>query len=173
QTATGKLNAVTMPTGPSGCHCSINRWLGRSDAMVSPCSWRERPTANSQMSIISCTSPRPSGRIFPVSSETSSPRGSLNYRSSSPRRRTTCPRIDNRRAVLVTDGHPELRVSLQRLLERAGYHVLQAGNGAEGLEHLRRARIDVVVLDMDMPVMNGRAFLAARAADPELSRVPV
>ena len=26
QTATGKLNAVMMPTGPSGCHCSIIRW---------------------------------------------------------------------------------------------------------------------------------------------------
>ncbi len=36
QTATGKLNAVTTPTGPSGCHCSIIRWRGRSDAMVSP-----------------------------------------------------------------------------------------------------------------------------------------
>ena len=36
QTATGKLNAEMMPTGPSGCHCSIMRWFGRSVAMVSP-----------------------------------------------------------------------------------------------------------------------------------------
>jgi CheY-like chemotaxis protein len=82
-------------------------------------------------------------------------------------------RIDNQRTVLVVDDHPDLRLSLQRLLERAGYHVLEAGNGAEGLEQLRRARVDVVVLDIDMPVMNGRAFLAARTADPDLSRVPV
>ena len=33
QTATGKLNAVMTPIGPSGCHCSIMRWPGRSDAM--------------------------------------------------------------------------------------------------------------------------------------------
>ena len=35
-TATGKLNAVITPTTPSGCHCSISRWCGRSDAMVRP-----------------------------------------------------------------------------------------------------------------------------------------
>ena len=77
QTATGKLNAVTTPTGPSGCHCSIIRCRGRSDAIVRPWSCRERPTAKSQMSIISWTSPRPSVLIFPISRDTSSPSGSL------------------------------------------------------------------------------------------------
>ena len=59
-TATGKLNAEMIATGPAGCHVSIMRWPGRSLAMVRPYSWRDRPTAKSQMSIISCTSPRPS-----------------------------------------------------------------------------------------------------------------
>jgi hypothetical protein len=35
-TATGKLNAEMIATGPAGCHCSIMRWPGRSDAMVRP-----------------------------------------------------------------------------------------------------------------------------------------
>ena len=35
-TATGKLNAVMTPTTPSGCHVSISRWPGRSEAMVLP-----------------------------------------------------------------------------------------------------------------------------------------
>ncbi len=59
-TATGKLNAVMMPTGPSGCHCSYMRCSGRSDCIVLPYNWRDWPTAKSQISIISCTSPRPS-----------------------------------------------------------------------------------------------------------------
>ena len=71
QTATGKLNAVMTPTTPSGCQVSINRWPGRSEAMVLPYSCRERPTANSQMSIISCTSPRASEVILPASIVTS------------------------------------------------------------------------------------------------------
>ena len=36
QTATGKLNAVMMPTGPSGCHCSYIRCCGRSQCIVRP-----------------------------------------------------------------------------------------------------------------------------------------
>src|ERR1700722_9674814 len=70
-TATGKLNADIMPTIPSGCHCSYIRCLGLSLCMVKPCSCRERPTAKSHMSIISCTSPRPSCRLLPISYETS------------------------------------------------------------------------------------------------------
>ena len=52
-TATGKLNAEIMPITPSGCHCSYMRCCGRSECMVRPYSWRLRPTAKSQMSIIS------------------------------------------------------------------------------------------------------------------------
>src|SRR5450631_449861 len=44
-TATGKLNADIMPTIPSGCHCSYMRCCGLSLCIVSPCNWRERPTA--------------------------------------------------------------------------------------------------------------------------------
>ena len=36
-TATGKLNALMIPTTPKGCHCSYILWLGRSECMVSPC----------------------------------------------------------------------------------------------------------------------------------------
>jgi len=82
-------------------------------------------------------------------------------------------RIDNQRTVLVVDDHSELRTCLERLLERVGYRVLLAENGADGLDQLRRERVDAVVLDIDMPVMNGREFLAARAAEPALARVPV
>ena len=92
QTATGKLNAEMTPTTPSGCHCSIIRWPGRSVAMVLPNSWRDSPTARSQMSIISCTSPRPSEVILPASIETSAPRSSLCSRSNSPSSRTRPPR---------------------------------------------------------------------------------
>ncbi len=91
-TATGKLNAVITAHGPIGCHVSISRWPGRSLAIVKPCNWRDKPTAKSQMSIISWTSPWPSERILPASIETSSPSASLCSRSSSPSRRTRLPR---------------------------------------------------------------------------------
>ncbi len=92
QTATGKLKALITPTTPSGCHCSIIRWPGRSEAIVRPNSCRDWPTARSQMSIISCTSPRPSERILPASTDTSAPRSSLCSRSRLPNSRTSWPR---------------------------------------------------------------------------------
>src|SRR6185503_17085318 len=76
-TATGKLNADMIPTIPSGCHCSYIRCAGLSLCMVRPCNWRERPTAKSQISIISCTSPYPSCKLLPISYETNWPRLSL------------------------------------------------------------------------------------------------
>ena len=93
QTATGKLKAVMTAVTPAGCQVSIIRWPGRSEAIVSPCSWRERPTAKSQMSIISCTSPIASAGILPASSVTRVARSSLALRSSSPSRRTSSPRL--------------------------------------------------------------------------------
>ena len=41
------------------------------------------------------------------------------------------------------------------------------------MERLRGAHFDLIVLDIDMPVMNGREFLVARARDPKLAAIPV
>ena len=91
-TATGKLNAEMTSTGPSGCHCSIIRWPGRSLAMVRPCNCRERPTAKSQMSIISCTSPSPSDSGLPQSRVTRRARSCFCARKALPNKRTSSPR---------------------------------------------------------------------------------
>mmetsp|Transcript_10278 Transcript_10278/g.24590 ORF Transcript_10278/g.24590 Transcript_10278/m.24590 type:complete len:218 (-) Transcript_10278:358-1011(-) len=92
-TATGKLNAVITPTLPSGFQHSRREWVARSLGITWPLMQRLRPTARSQMSMNSCTSPMPSARILPISSETSSPRGSTYLRSSSPIWRTISPRL--------------------------------------------------------------------------------
>src|SRR5215213_10551536 len=60
--------------------------------MVRPSSWRDRPTAKSQMSMASWTSPRDSEVIFPASIVTSSATSSLCSPRSSPRRLTSAPR---------------------------------------------------------------------------------
>jgi CheY-like chemotaxis protein len=73
----------------------------------------------------------------------------------------------------VIDDHEELRGVLRRVLERSGYHVDVAENGKEGIDRLQHGPIDLIVLDIDMPVMNGREFLVARACDAKLSAIPV
>src|SRR5690242_12860916 len=83
QTATGKLNADITPTIPSGCHCSYIRCKFLSECIVSPYNCLDNPTAKSQISIISCTSPQPSCKLLPISYETSLPNGSLFFRNAS------------------------------------------------------------------------------------------
>ncbi len=92
-TATGKLNALITPTTPSGCHCSNIRWPGRSLCIESPYNWRDKPTAKSAMSIISCTSPFPSARILPISRVTRAPNSSFDSRRALPISRTISPRL--------------------------------------------------------------------------------
>jgi len=79
----------------------------------------------------------------------------------------------SRRTVLLVDDHEGLRMVLREVLERSGYRVEMAEHGLVGIEQLRRVEIHVVLLDMDMPVMDGRAFLAVLAQDARLARVPV
>ena len=92
QIATGKLNAVITATTPSGCQVSMRRCPGRSDGMVRPYSCRDSPTAKSQMSIISWTSPSASEPILPASRVTSAARSARCWDSSSPNRFTSAPR---------------------------------------------------------------------------------
>ena len=72
--------------------------------------------------------------------------------------------------ALVVDDHPDLRALLRILLERAGHRVVEAANGREAVRALFQERPDVVVLDVDMPVMDGWSTLERIR---EASEVPV
>ena len=75
--------------------------------------------------------------------------------------------------VLVVDDEALIAMALEAALQDAGYRVTTAANGQQGLERLAEAQVDIVLLDMMMPVMNGPAMLRAMAADLKLSGIPV
>jgi CheY-like chemotaxis protein len=75
--------------------------------------------------------------------------------------------------ILVVDDEPLIGMALEAALEDVGYEVVTAANGRQGLERLAEARVDLVLLDMMMPVMSGPAMLAAMVAQPELAGIPV
>ena len=62
------------------------------------------------------------------------------------------------RKVLVVDDDPAMRRLVSKILESAGYEVLQAGNGAEALEAVREELPAFVITDLDMPVLDGIGF---------------
>ncbi len=71
--------------------------------------------------------------------------------------------------ILVADDEKEIQVSCRKILERAGYEVAAAADGASALELLKANRYDVFFVDLKMPGRSGMEILSlARAVDPAL-----
>lgn len=60
-----------------------------------------------------------------------------------------------RRTVLLVDDDNSVRASLALVLEETNYDVIQAANGQEAIDLAAREQIDLVLLDLNMPVKNG------------------
>ena len=75
--------------------------------------------------------------------------------------------------ILVVDDHEDTRVILRHYLEAMGYEVREAHDGEEALATLHTALPDAVVLDIQMPRMDGIAVLRAVRADGALRALPV
>ncbi|HEX2500583.1 MAG TPA: response regulator [Methylomirabilota bacterium] len=75
--------------------------------------------------------------------------------------------------LLVVDDNRVNRLLLGRALEQLGHAVTFAENGRQALEALRQRRVDLILLDIEMPEMDGYQVLAALAADPHLRDIPV
>ena len=77
------------------------------------------------------------------------------------------------RRVLLVEDDDDLRLILGRLLEDAGFTVIEAENGRVALERLRDGAADAIILDLMMPDMNGWEFRLRQRKDPLLSNTPV
>src|SRR5882724_8857253 len=75
--------------------------------------------------------------------------------------------------LLVVDDNRVNRLLLGRALEQLGHTVTFAENGREALVTLAKRPVDLVLLDIEMPEMDGYQVLAALAADPRLRDLPV
>src|SRR5688572_2292068 len=62
-------------------------------------------------------------------------------------------------AILTVDDSREVRAAVSRSLREPGYEVLQAEDGEQALAVLSAHRVDVILLDVTMPVMDGPAML--------------
>jgi DNA-binding response OmpR family regulator len=64
------------------------------------------------------------------------------------------------RSILVIDDDPDMRHVLSDFLERSGYRVIEASNGQEAIFIAESEPVDVVILDKEMPGMNGLEVLS-------------
>jgi CheY-like chemotaxis protein len=76
---------------------------------------------------------------------------------------------------MVVEDDFAVRETLHELLEEEGFQVVQACNGQEALDRLRRVAFvpRLILLDLMMPVMDGWQFRAEMSRDPQLARIPV
>jgi adenylate cyclase len=76
-------------------------------------------------------------------------------------------------AILVVDDQPESIQLLTAILTTGGYEVLSANGGASAIEMARAKRPALVVLDVDMPSMDGFEVCARLKLDPKTADIPV
>jgi len=62
--------------------------------------------------------------------------------------------------ILLVDDEERYREHIARVLTKAGYEVLEAGDGIEALSLLEKSQIDLVISDILMPRLNGYALVA-------------
>jgi DNA-binding NtrC family response regulator len=67
--------------------------------------------------------------------------------------------VKDQKRILVVDDEENARIGLSRLLAKEGFVVDSVANGFEALSYLQQQEVNLVVTDINMPEMNGIAFL--------------
>ena len=77
------------------------------------------------------------------------------------------------RTILVVEDNQADRTRLETLLGAAGYQVSSAGNGTEALASVKRHKPDAILMDVNMPGMDGFAATRALRGDDATKDIPV
>lgn len=77
------------------------------------------------------------------------------------------------KTVLIVEDDEETRKIYRDSLEEYGYRVLTASQGAEGVALARRSKPDLILLDVRMPIMDGRRAMQYLKSDPATAGIPI
>jgi two-component system cell cycle response regulator DivK len=75
--------------------------------------------------------------------------------------------------ILVVEDQADNRRILRDLLTSAGYEIIQAENGEEALAAAARDRPDLILMDIQLPLLDGYEATRRIKADPELRAIPI
>ena len=77
------------------------------------------------------------------------------------------------KTVLVVDDSTSMRQMVTFTLKEAGFEVLEGGNGQEGLARAQGHTVNLVITDLNMPVMDGMTMIRHLRARPEFKFTPI
>jgi chemosensory pili system protein ChpA (sensor histidine kinase/response regulator) len=97
----------------------------------------------------------------------------LRDRGDAPLQSAPQPAVRQRPLVLVVDDSITMRKVSSRVLEREGYEVQTAKDGLDALEHVHERLPDIILLDLEMPRMDGYEFAGYMRNDPRFRDVPI
>jgi two-component system, chemotaxis family, chemotaxis protein CheY len=80
--------------------------------------------------------------------------------------------VKQRQQILVVDDSITMRLFYRSVLETAGFHVDEAANGMEGYERILTHHFDLLIVDVNMPKMDGYTMIRAVRGDAAVRRVP-
>lgn len=75
--------------------------------------------------------------------------------------------------ILVVDDEKDLVEMITKRLKTAGYDVISAYDGQEGLKKIKEEKPDLIILDILMPHMDGVTMAASLKKDPDIKEVPI
>jgi DNA-binding response OmpR family regulator len=78
-----------------------------------------------------------------------------------------------RKKILIVDDEKDIVSVLAKRLETKGYKAISASNGKEALNIIKQNAVDLIILDIMMPVMDGTALAESLRDDPGTSGIPV
>lgn len=76
-------------------------------------------------------------------------------------------------SVLVVDDDDDIRLLVRTMLDKVGYTVLESATGQGGLEVARSQPVDVILLDLHVPDLDGWSFLIHAWEEAAVKRIPV
>ena len=76
--------------------------------------------------------------------------------------------------ILIVDDAEAQRAPLREALEKSGHDIVEAQNGAEGLQRLKEnAGVNLIICDVNMPVMDGITMCSRVSEDPAYKHIPI
>lgn len=81
--------------------------------------------------------------------------------------------MENTKTVLYVEDNAENRLLIRRILQAEGFAVIEASGALQALEIIQTQRPDLILMDINLPEMDGYTLTARFKAMPKLGKVPI